>query len=136
MVTLHLLEYIKSIPLTSAMQNPGSMAWNFEKLPLDKVGGAIYSVGGEQPRGGRTKSQLFELEIRGPSDTEGYAIAATIAEHFANDWVVCDLPLVTGVSNRLYRRCRIDQVSNVQNVGFDANDRIIYKITARALYQK
>lgn len=132
MITLHLLQYLKNAGFGTAIDTD----LFFEKLPLGKTGVAIYSVGGEQPRGNRTKSQLFELEVRGTSDTTGYDKAAKLAEHFATEWVLCDLPTISGVSNRVYRRCRIDQVSNVQNVGFDANDRIIYKITARAMYQK
>lgn len=132
MITLHLLEHIRLNGYGTAIN--GDLF--FEKLPLGKIGVAIYSVGGERPAGGRSKSQLFELECRGSDDFTGYDKLDKIADFMANQWVVCNLPTIAGVSNRQYKNCRVLDVGGVQNLGYDANDRIIYKLTARIVYQK
>ena len=132
MVTLHLLEYLRVNGFGSAIDTD----LFFEKLPLGKNGIAIYSVGGERPYGRRAKSQLFELESRGSSDTVGMDNLEKIAEHFASEFVLCDLPTVSGVSNRKYTNCRIVDMGNIQNLGLDPNDRVIFKLTARLIYQK
>lgn len=132
MITYHILEYLRLAGYGTAIDTD----LFFEKLPIGKTGVAIYSVGGERPRGGRSKSQMFELECRGESDTIGRDKLDKIATSLADDWIVCDLPTIPGISNRLYKRCYFTDVSDIQNVGFDANDRIIFKITARIVYQK
>jgi hypothetical protein len=132
MVTLHLLEYLKQKGFGTAIDAD----LFFESLPLGKNGVAIYSVGGERPYGARGKSQMFELESRGDSNLTGMNSLEKIAEHFATGFALGDLPIIPEVSNRKYTNCRILDMSNIQNIGKDANDRVIFKITARIIYSK
>lgn len=132
MISLHLLEYLKDKGFGVARDKD----LFFESLPLGKTGIAIYSVGGERPYGGRSKSQLFELESRGVDNLTGYHVLEKIAEHFTADYSIGDLPIIPNVSNRKYTNCRILDVGNILNLGQDANDRVIFKITARIIYKK
>lgn len=132
MISYHLLEHLRLQGFGTAIDT--DLFW--EKLPLDKTGVAIFSVGGARPYGRRHMSQTFDLECRGESDLLGMHTLEKIAEHFADDFVLCDLPTIAGVSNRQYKQCRIMDMTNIQNLGLDANDRVIFKITARIIYQK
>lgn len=132
MITLHILQYLKENGFGTAIDTD----LFFEKLPLGKNGVAIYSVNGERPYGRRSMSQVFELESRGESDLLGMHNLEKIAEHFADEFILCDLPPVPDVSTREYKKCRIVDMSNIQNLGMDANDRVIFKITARIIYSK
>ena len=132
MVTLHLLEYLRQHGFGTAIDED----LHFEALPLGKNGVAIYSIGGERPYGARGKSQLFELEARGESNLLGMHTLEKIAEHFAGQLSLGELPVVPLLSNKKYTNCRILDMSNIQNIGKDANDRVIFKITARIIYKK
>lgn len=128
MVTLHLIEYLK--------QNGFDQDFFFEDLPLGQLGVAIYSVGGERPYGGRGKSQMFELEARAKTNLHAVDVLEKIAEHFTNDYAIPELPTVEGKSLRRYTNCRILDLSNIQNLGRDANGKIIFKLTGRIIYKK
>jgi hypothetical protein len=132
MVTLHLLEYLKQKGFGTAIDTD----LFFESFPMDKNGLAIYSVGGERPYGARGKSQMFELESKGDSNLTGMNNLEKIAEHFASSFSLGELPIVPDMSNRKYTNGRILGMSNIQNIGKDANERVIYKITARIIYKK
>lgn len=133
MITLHLLEYLKQNGFGTAIDTD----LHFEKLPLDKNGIAIYSVGGERPYGPRGRSQLFELECRHATDDRAAMDKLEkIAEHLSTVFVLCDLPIIPDVSNRQYIKCRIVDMGNIQNLGLDSNDRVIFKLTARISYIK
>ncbi|UNQ40947.1 hypothetical protein MPC38_06765 [Prescottella equi] len=128
MVTLHLLEYLKG-------KGFGPNLF-FEELPLGKTGIGIYSVGGERPYGGRSRSQLFDLESRGGSNLSGMDALEKIAEHFAEEFFLGDLPTIEEVSLRKYTNCRVVDMSNIQNLGQDAEGRVIFKLTGRLIYKK
>lgn len=132
MVTLHLLEYLRLNNFGTAIDTD----LFFEKLPLEKNGIAIYSVGGERAYGRRSMSQSFELESRGESDILGMHNLEKIAEHFADEFVICDLPTIDEVSTRQYKRCRIVDMGNILNLGLDPKDRVIFKLSARIIYSK
>jgi hypothetical protein len=131
MITLHLLEYLKTIPLGEDV----STEWSWEKL-LDGSCVAIYSVGDPRPRGLRRMSQRFELECRGESDLHGAHVLERIIEHLRDNSVLHNLPAVPEVSERKYKECWVMDISNIQNLGRDANDRVIFKASARINYIK
>ncbi|WP_439946509.1 hypothetical protein [Streptomyces sp. BBFR109] len=123
---------MKSIDLGEGVQ----VEWAWEKLPLDLIGVGIFSVGGERPYGRRSVTQIFDLECRGPSDLIGYHVLEKIGEHFADEFVLNDLPAVPDVSDRVYEKCRIVNMGSIQNLGLDANDRVIFKLTGQIIYRK
>lgn len=133
MVTLHLLEYLKANSFGTAIDTD----LFFEKLPLDKTGVAIFSRGGERTYGRRNAVQRFDLYSRGTSDLTGADKLDKIATFFSDNYDnLCELPTVPGVSNRRYTRARITAIDNVENLGLDENDRVIYRLGAQIIYEK
>lgn len=132
MVTLHLLQYL---------QENGFGTLNtdlfFEVLPLDKTGVAIFSRGGERAYGRRTSSQRFDLYCRGSDNMTGYDKLEKIATFFSDSYAdLCELPTVPDISERQYGKARINVIDNIENMGLDANDRVIYRLGAQIVYQK
>lgn len=133
MITLHLLQYLKENGFGSAIDTD----LFFEKLPLGKNGVAIFSRGGERTYGRRSASQNFDLYSRGSSDLTGYDKLEKIATFFSDNYDdLCTLPIVPGVSNRTYKKARITTIDNIENLGLDENDRVIYRLGATVIYEK
>lgn len=133
MITLHLLEYLKENGFGSEINTD----LFFEKLPLDKTGVAIFSRGGESAYGRNRRVQRFDLYSKGVSDLSGADKLEKIREFFANEYDnLCDLPIVEGVSNRVYKNARITVIDNIENIGLDPNDRIIFRLGAQIIYTK
>lgn len=133
MITLHLLEYLKENGYGTAI---GADLF-FEKLPLDKNGVAIFSRGGEATYGRRRCVQRFDLYSRGSSDLTGYDKLDKIRTFFSDNYDnLCELPPVPGVSDRQYKKARITAIDNVENLGLDENDRVIYRLGAEIVYEK
>ena len=133
MITLHLLEYLKENGYGSAIDTD----LFFEKLPLGKTGVAIFSRGGERTYGRRRAEQQFDLYSRGSNDLTGYDKLEKIATFFTDQYdELCNLPVVPGISNRQYNKVRITTIDNVENLGLDENDRVIYRLGATVIYEK
>lgn len=133
MITLHLLEYLKD----NAFGTEIDTDLFFEKLPLDKIGVAIFSRGGEATYGRRRCVQRFDLYSRGSSDLTGYNILDNIKTFFSDNYdELCTLPQVEGISNRVYKKARITAIDNIENLGLDENDRVIYRLGAEIIYEK
>lgn len=132
MITLHLLQYLEDNGFGTRDED-----LFFEVLPLDKVGVAIFSRGGEATYGRRTSTQRFDLYSRGTDNMTGMDILDKIRTFFSDNYDdLCELPIVPGVSNRQYIKARITLIDNVENIGLDANDRNIYRLGAQIVYQK
>jgi hypothetical protein len=133
MITLHLLQLLKDNGFGTAIDED----LFFEKLPLGKNGIAIFSRGGESAYGRRTSAQRFDLYSRGDSDLSGYNNLENIKTFFQDSYAeLCTLPSVPSMSNRQYQKARITVIDNVENVGLDENDRVIYRLGATIIYQK
>jgi hypothetical protein len=133
MITLHLLEYLKDNGYGSSIDTD----LFFEKLPLDKTGIAIFSRGGEATYGRRRCVQRFDLYSRGDSDLTGYDTLDKIRTFFSDNYdELCELPTITGVSNRVYKNARITAIDNIENLGLDETDRVIYRLGAEIIYEK
>lgn len=133
MVSLHLLEYLKDNGFGTALDTD----LFFEKLPLKKNGVAIFSRGGEATYGRRRCVQRFDLYSRGSSDLTGYDKLDKIRNFFSDNYDnLCELPTITGVSDRVYNKARITAIDNIENLGFDENDRVIYRLGAEIIYEK
>lgn len=132
MVTLHLLQYLED-------NNFGALNTTlfFEKLPLGKNGVAIFSRGGERAYGRKRAVQNFDLYSRGSLDTLGYDKLEKIAEFFASGYDnLCQLPTIENVSNRIYKKARITTIDNIENLGLDENDRVLFRLGAQIIYEK
>lgn len=133
MVTLHILEYLKDEGFGTAIDTD----LFFEKLPLDKTGVAIFSRGGEATFGRTRCVQRFDLYSRGTSDLTGYDKLDKIRTFFQNSYdELCALPTISGVSNRVYKNARITAIDNIENLGLDENDRVVYRLAATITYIK
>lgn len=133
MVTLHLLQHLKDNGFGTAIDTD----LFFEKLPLDKTGVAIFSRGGESSFATRRSVQRFDLYSRGGSDLSGYDKLDKIRTFFQDTYDdLCTLPTVAGVSNRVYKKARITAIDNIENLGLDENDRVIYRLGAQIIYEK
>lgn len=133
MITLHILEYLKENGFGSAIDTD----LFFEKLPLGKNGVAIFSRGGEATYGLRRAVQRFDLYSRGSSDLTGYDKLDKIRTFFSDNYDdLCTLPIVPSVSNRQYTKARITAIDNIENLGLDENDRVMYRLGAEIIYEK
>lgn len=133
MVTLHLLQYLLENGFGTAIDSD----LFFEKLPLDKNGVAIFSRGGERSYGRRRSIQRFDLYSRGSSDLTGADKLDKIATFFQDTYdETCELPTIPSVSNRQYNKARITAIDNVENIGLDPQDRVIYRLGAQVIYEK
>lgn len=110
----------------------------WEKLPLDKSGIAIFSRGGETTYGaGRTKMQSFDLYCRGKSDMGGVQKLEKVMDFFAANYdETCQLPIIPGFSERIYNKATFASTDNIENLGLDENDRVIWRLGAIIYYQK
>lgn len=133
MITLHLLQYL----LDNGFGTDIDTDLFFEKLPLDKTGVAIFSRGGPRDYGRRRAVQRFDLYSRGTSDLTGADKLDKIATFFQDSYdELCTLPIVPGVSNRQYEKARITEIDNVENIGQDETDRVIFRLGAQVIYEK
>jgi hypothetical protein len=132
-ITLHLLQYLKENGFGTNIDTD----LFFEKLPLGKTGLAIFSRGGERTYGRRRAVQRFDIYSRGSSDLTGYDKLDKIGNFFSDNYdELCTLPTVPGLSNREYIKARITVMDNIENLGMDENDRVIYRLGAQIIYEK
>ena len=137
MITLSLLQLLANNGL-GRVNLDGSLTGNdllfHEKLPEGKTGVYIISNGETLDRSLRT-AQSFDLYARGVNDIAGGVWLEDILKFFTNEcWPVCDLPKVDGYTEQGYRNCAIKPTSNVQNVGLDDTNRMIYVCSATVKY--
>jgi hypothetical protein len=132
MVTLHVLQYLQENGFGTRDTN-----LFFEKLPLDKVGVAIFSRGGEKTYGRRSAMQRFDLYSRGSDDMTGMDKLDKISTFFSDNYdELCTLPTIPSLSNRQYKKARITGIGNIENLGLDENDRVIYRLGCEIIYAK
>lgn len=132
MVTLHLLEYL-------AQNGFGTLDTDlfFGKVPLDKTGVAIFPRGGETAYGRGRSLQRFDLYSRGVTDIQSAYKLEQIRLFFSDTYdELCDLPTITGVSNIVYKKARITEIDNIETIGLDDSDRLIFRLGAQVIYEK
>lgn len=132
MVTLHILQLLQDNGFGTIDALADGLY--FETLPLNGRGVAIFSRGTSLRRGQRTQ-QSFDLYSRGTDNLNGAEKLEQIKEYFDNNFVQCTLP-TTELSSNLYTRASIEVVSNVENLGLDETDRIIFRLSAVITYNK
>lgn len=132
MITLHILKYLEDNGFGVIDES-----LFFEKLPLDKVGIGILSRGGEMVAGRSSFRKRFDLYSRGSDDFTGMNSLELIREFFADGYdELCTLPTISGISLRQYNKCRIVNVGDIENIGINDEDRVIYRLSAEIIYQK
>ena len=134
MVTLHILKLLEdngfgTLALTGAEANASLF---FEKLPIQENGIFIMSRGAPLSKGQRT-TQSFDLYSRGENDVVGMQVLEEILAFFKAN-AMCTLPSVPGYSDKEYVNVSITPTGNIQNVGIDDTDRVIYLISAEVRY--
>lgn len=135
MVNYHILQYFKE----NGFGTDIDVDLFFEKLPVGAIGIAIISRGGERATGRRTFVKNFDLYCRGTDDLLGADMLDKIGTFLSDSYHgggPCTLPFVPEKSNRLYTRARFTDIGDVENLGQDENDRVIYRLSARIRYSK
>ena len=131
---MHILEYLKDNGFGTAIDED---LW-FENMPLDKFGLLIVSTGGIKQRGRRTSSQTFDIYSRSAiSNVDGYKVLEDITQLLGASYGnVCTLPDVPQYSDRTYSRVVFDPITTVENLGENANGRVLYRIGAQVIFNK
>jgi hypothetical protein len=132
MVTLHIAQLLEDEGFGTIDANTNGLYW--EKLPLGKQGVGIMSRGIPLSRGTRN-IQAFDLYSRGSSDLQGADKLEKIKEFIDDTYVVCNLP-TTPKSTKLYSNASLEVTGNIENIGLDENDRIIFRLAAEVIYNK
>jgi hypothetical protein len=133
MVTLHILQYLLENGFGTAIDTD----LFFEKLPAGKTGLAVYSRGGEMKAGRKTFRKRFDVYSRGTSDLTGANTLELVREFLASDYDgLCELPTIEGLSNRVYSNARFDRIGDVENIGLDGEDRVVFRLEGEILYEK
>jgi len=133
MITEHLLQYLLENGFGSAL-NTDLFS---EVLPVGKTGIAIYSRGGDSQTQNRLSSYRFDIYSRGASNTIGKDTLEKIKTFLQDNYDnICALPVIPNISNRLYKNCRITTLDNIENLGIDENDRVVYRLGATIVYDK
>ena len=131
MITLHILQLLADNGFGTMNQD---LFW--EKLPLDKNGVAIMSRGGVIT-GARSRNTLaFDLYCRGKNDLLSADRLERIRKLLIDEYPVCDLPTVSGKSNKQYKNVRFVLISNVENLGLDETDRLLWRLSCEVIYNK
>jgi hypothetical protein len=139
MITLHILKLLADNGFGTLMltgNESGNNKLYFEKLPVGKNG--VYSISNGDPiiRGQRA-TQSFDLLARGANDIDGAKRLEEILNFFATEcYPSCDLPIIPGYSENIYKKTIIVPTSRISNVGVDATDRVIWQVSAQVIYNK
>ncbi len=96
---------------------------------------ALFSAGGNRAWGRNTSTQTFDIEVRGKSTATSMHLLEKIAEYYQGS-ELCTLPTISGVSSRLYKNCRVMDISNASNLGKDNENKTVFRLTATAYYNK
>lgn len=130
MITLHFCKLLEE-------QGFGTLDTDifWEKLPIDTDGIFVVSRGGTSFINNRA-TQSFDIYSRQANALLGADKLEKIWEYITEDGVVCDLPPVTGVSNKQYKRVRIIPQSNLENLGEDPTGRKIWRWSYQLNYIK
>ncbi len=97
----------------------------------------LYSAGGERASGRATSTQAFDIEVRGKTTATSKHITELLAEYLQGTYGgQCILPVVPGVSSRIYANCRIDNIGNINNLGKDDENKVVFRVSAEITYIK
>lgn len=132
MIGLHILQLLEDNGFGTIDAPVDGLYW--EVTPLDSQGVTFMSRGATIGRGLRN-IQVFDLYCRGSSNLRGADKLEKIKEYIDNNYVTCTLP-TTPKSNKQYTRVTLEITGNVENLGLDEQDRLIFRISGEAIYDK
>lgn len=139
MITLHIMKLLEdsgfgTLMLTGEESGDRKLWW--QKLPVGQTG--IYVIDNGAPMGrGIRKTQSFDIYARGEDDVEGNKRLKEILDFFeAEGMRHCNLPIVEGYSDDEYKNVAIYPTSNLQNIGSDDTDRVIWVASAQVIYKE
>lgn len=130
MITLHILQLLENEGFGTV---GATLHW--EDMPLDINCVAIYSRGGTMRRRRRTL-QAFDIYSRATTAPVAADKLEKIWEMFVDNDLVCDLPAVPNVSDKVYKRVQFTPVANIENLGKDETDRLLFRLSMEAIYTK
>lgn len=114
----------------------------FQKLTLDEKGIYITDIGDPVYRGSRDK-QSYQLLSRGSTDLDGSYKLSQIRKYLlANYSTICELPSMSvkieseNVTIPAYTNVEVSKPSTITNVGWDAQNRVIYSMTGTIIYKE
>lgn len=133
MLTYHILRYLQDNGFGTI---DNGLYW--EKLPLDVYGIAIYSrPGTANASGNKRRMKQFDLYARGKSDLGGMQTLERVQDFLLKNYDnLCDLPVIPGFSERKYTKATITSTDEIENLGLDENDRLIFRLGCTIYYQK
>lgn len=142
MITLHIGKYLEvngfgTLDITGSIKSNGIYT---EFLDTGKTGITLYSRGSSIERGKRIV-QAFDIYSRGTNNAQGYQVLESVIEFIENSYNdQCSLPTpimmgATTLSNKKYNKIVIETISNIENVGADATNRVIYSATFTIQYE-
>lgn len=136
MITLHILQLLADNDFGTMQQD---LFW--EKFPLtvgsnsDGANGvSIMSRGGVITSRSQAR-QAFDLYCRAKNDLRAADRLERI-RHFLLSNNPCELPAVEGKSVKTYKSVRFTVVSNVENLGLDETDRLLFRLSCEVIYIK
>lgn len=141
MITLHIAQDIKET-LLPILTSKGITSVNVydEEDPLfgnEKYHITLFSNGGTRAEGRATSTQNFDIEVRGVNHAVSKDITERLGQYMQDTYTgLCILPTVPTVSNRVYSKCRILNISNITNLGKDSEGKTVFRISAEITYQK
>jgi hypothetical protein len=103
----------------------------FEKLTQNKISGVALLTRGDQLSRNTRMSQAFDLMSRGTDDVDGKLRLKNIISFMSN---LHECNLVYEDSS--FKGVMFEPISNIENIGLDDNDRIIYSATIKVTYQE
>ncbi len=135
MITLHILQLL-------ADEGFGTIGTDlfWEEIPVNSTGGVkdgvwIISRGSAKSRGSRT-TQAFDIYARYANKVQCSLKLHNIFEYLEEAFgEVCDLP-TTPLSDLEFTNVSIEPTSTIDNVGEDANGKIIKVISGQVIYNK
>ena len=133
MITLHVLQLLANNDLGTMGE---SLFW--EEMPIDGVGVGILSRGGPMLRS-NLASQSFDLYARGANNPAGGQLLEKIWEFLAAKEFIVALPEVTDgevKSTKSYTRVNVIPQGNIENIGKDETNRIVWRSSWQLNYVK
>jgi len=145
MITLNILKLLENNGFGTLMltgtETGQNKLWH-EKLPVKEFGVYIMSRGDPIVRGGLI-TQSFDLYARERNDLDGANRLEAILDFFGKEcYPVCALPAVPKPDESgefyspAYKTSTIVPTFNINNVGVDSTDRVIYLASAQVTYKK
>lgn len=140
MIPLHILQLLEDNDLGTLNidgKGTGSRLLWWEKLPEGKSGIYVLSDGAALDRATRTTQNITLYSRGNKNDVEGNKWLEDILTFFTTEcYPVCDLPVVPDYSDNIYKNVAIIPSSNIQNLGKDDTNRLIWSASATVTYTK